>query len=163
MSGFVRDASGVISAHFDAQEAVVLTDLVGQLAELVEDRGAPGSDPALDRLLPDGYRESTVDAAEFRRFTESDLADQKVRNARAVIDTLSTELPTSTRQPAARALGDNDIGAWLRTLTDLRLTLAARLAVGRDGSMPEDADEMTTAVYEWLGYLQESLLDAIDR
>jgi hypothetical protein len=163
MSGFVRDATGAIAARFEPQEASILTDLAGQLAELVEDRGAPGSDPALDRLLPDGYRESAVDAAEFRRFTESDLARQKVRNARTVIDSLTGDSAAPNSATAATALGESDIAAWLRTLTDLRLTLAARLAVERDGSMPEDADEMTAAVYEWLGYLQESLLDAIDR
>jgi hypothetical protein len=63
----------------------------------------------------------------------------------------------------AAQLDAGDIQAWLRTLTDLRLTLAARLQVERDGTLPDGSDEMTVAVYEWLGYLQENLLDAIDR
>lgn len=163
MSGFTRDLAGAITVQFEPQEVSILTDLAGQLAELVEDRGAPGSDPALDRLLPDGYRESAVDAAEFRRFTESDLARQKVHNARTVIESLTTDAPSAASPARTTTLSGDGIAAWLRTLTDLRLTLAARLAVERDGSLPADADEMTSAVYEWLGYLQESLLDAIDR
>jgi hypothetical protein len=119
----------------------------------------PGSDPALDRLLPAGYRDSVDDAAEFRRFTEEDLAAAKVRNARSVLDTLGA----FTHGTEAAPLGTAEVHAWLRTLTDLRLTLAARLDVKRDGSLPKDADEMTVAVYEWLGYLQESLIDAFDR
>lgn len=163
MSGFARNAEGAIAARFEAQEVTILTDLAGQLAELVEGRGTPGTDPALDRLLPDGYRDSAVDAAEFRRFTESDLARQKVQNARTVIESLTAETSAPASPPDEWVLGGTDIAAWLRTLTDLRLTLAARLAVERDGRMPADADEVTTAVYEWLGYLQESLIDAIDR
>jgi hypothetical protein len=159
MSGFRPDAAGAVTAHFAPQEVSILSDLAGQLVGLVEDRGAPGSDPALDRLLPAGYRDSAEDAAEFRRFTEEDLAADKVGNARVVLDTLGA----FTHGVKAASLGMPEVHAWLRTLTDLRLTLASRLDVERDGSMPEDADEMTVAVYEWLGYLQESLIDAIDR
>jgi hypothetical protein len=157
MSGFTRGSSGVSTANFSSQEARILSDLVTQLTELVENRGTPGSDPALDRLLPDGYRDSDEHAAEFRRFTESDLADAKVRNARVVLDDLSS--PARHRKLVVD-LERNGIGAWLRTLTDLRLTLGARLAVDNDGTMPVDADAMTVAIYEWLGYLQESLVDS---
>jgi hypothetical protein len=159
MSGFRPAEPGAVTAHFAPQEVSILSDLVGQLVGLMEDRGAPGSDPALDRLLPAGYRDSVDDAAEFRRFTEEDLAAAKVRNARSVLDTLGA----FTHGTEAAPLGTAEVHAWLRTLTDLRLTLAARLDVKRDGSLPKDADEMTVAVYEWLGYLQESLIDAFDR
>lgn len=156
MSGFTRVSAGISTANFSTEEARILSDLVGQLADLVENRGAPGSDPALDRLLPAGYRDSEENAEEFRRFTETDLAEAKVRNARIVLDDLSS--PAKHRKLVVD-LDRNGIGAWLRTLTDLRLTLGSRLAVERDGSMPPDADAMTVAIYEWLGYLQESLVD----
>lgn len=159
MSGFTAGAPGSTTARFAPQEVSILTDLVSQLVGLLEDRGTPGSDPALDRLLPAGYRDSTADADEFRRFTEEDLAAGKVHNARVVLETLERFSHGGDAAPLAGA----DIQAWLRTLTDLRLTLAARLEVERDGTLPDDSDEMTVAVYEWLGYLQESLLDAIDR
>jgi hypothetical protein len=157
MSGFTRASVGVSTAHFSTEEARILSDLVSQLAELVENRGAPGSDPALDRLLPSGYRDSDENAAEFRRFTEPDLADAKVRNARVVLDALSS--PAKHRKLVVD-LDRSGIGAWLRTLTDLRLTLGARLGVERDGTMPVDVDAMTVAIYEWLGYLQESLVES---
>jgi hypothetical protein len=160
VSGFTRGPNDVTTATFSSDESRILSDLVGQLLELVDNRGAPGSDPALDRLLPAGYRDSAADAAEFRRFTESDLADGKVRNARAVLDALSS--PARHRKLVVE-LNREGVGAWLRTLTDLRLTLGARLAVERDGSIPLDADSMTVAIYEWLGYLQESLVDTTGR
>jgi Domain of unknown function (DUF2017) len=59
--------------------------------------------------------------------------------------------------------------AWMRCLTDLRLTLAARLGV-REGdeayweSLPEGDDRLGVyEIYGWLGYLLESLLDAVRR
>ncbi|PRY70062.1 uncharacterized protein DUF2017 [Glaciihabitans tibetensis] len=157
MNGFAQSSAGTSTASFSAEEARILSDLVGQLADLIERRGAPGADPALDRLLPAGYRDSEQDAAEFRRFTESDLADAKVRNARAVLLDLSR--PARNRKQVVELDGEG-LGAWLRTLTDLRLTLGARLAVERDGTMPSDADPMTVAIYEWLGFLQETLVES---
>jgi hypothetical protein len=159
VSGFDADDAGIATARFAPQEVSILTDLVSQLVSLVEDRGDPGSDPALDRLLPAGYRDSAEDATEFRRFTEEDLAAGKVHNAQVVLETLGR----FSHGGDAAQLDAAEIQAWLRTLTDLRLTLAARLQVDRDGTLPDGSDEMTVAVYEWLGYLQESLLDAIDR
>lgn len=56
--------------------------------------------------------------------------------------------------------------AWLRCLTDLRLALAERLEIGdEDMSAYERLDEDDPragmyAVYSWLGYLQETLVDA---
>ena len=59
--------------------------------------------------------------------------------------------------------------SWLRSFTDLRLALATRLEV-EDGdedywlAMPED-DPRSQAhdIYEWVGYLQETLVDALLR
>ena len=54
----------------------------------------------------------------------------------------------------------------MRCLTDLRLTLAARLGVTADdeefwASLPEDDERLPVyEIYGWLGYLLESLLDA---
>ena len=56
---------------------------------------------------------------------------------------------------------------WLRSFTDLRLALATRLGVEEDDeeyweSLPED-DPRTQAhdIYHWVGYLQETLVDAL--
>lgn len=55
--------------------------------------------------------------------------------------------------------------AWLRTLTDIRLTLAARLGIDLDdelGNQSSDEAVMMRQVYDWLGYVQESLVSALD-
>ena len=159
MSRFESAAAGGATARFAPGEVRVLTTLARQLAELVETRAEHHTDPALERLLPDGYRENAEDAAEFRRFTEGDLADGKVRNARTVLESLSTP---ARRRRVHVTLDAQGVGAWLRTLTDLRLTLAARLGVHPDGTLPAGSNAMTRAIYDWLGYLQESLVEAID-
>jgi len=159
MSGFIGRPDGGASADFHLEEVKILTDLATQFVDLIENRGETGSDPALDRLLPDAYRDNADNAAEFRRFTEVDLATRKVRNARLVLATISAKpkkgTVTATLDPPA-------VQAWLRSLTDVRLTLASRLQIDQDGTLPAGTDDMAVAVYEWLGYLQESLVEAID-
>ena len=125
-------------------------------------------DPALLRLLPPAHVSDDVAAAEFRRFTERSLREGKVRDARSVV----------TQLEAAR---DEDIGelefeldaaqarAWMRCLTDLRLTLAVRLGVTADDeafweSLPRDDERRPLyEIYGWLGYVLESLIDAVRR
>lgn len=159
MSRFESAGAGGATARFAAGEVRILSDLARQLADLVENRTDHGSDPAIERLFPDGYRKNADDAAEFRRYTEGDLADGKVRNARTVLASLSGPTRRWRTHVTLDAAG---VGSWLRTLTDLRLTLAARLGVERDGTVPSSSDAVTRAIYEWLGYLQETLVEAID-
>lgn len=162
MSGFRAAKDGTAVATFTAEEAGLLADLARQVAQLVEGRGVTGSDPALDRLLPDAYNDNDEHAAEFRRFTETELADGKVHNAGVVADSLAQ---TPGKKKVEVSLDADATGAWLRTLTDIRLTLAARVGIV-DESEPhprDESEEMLLAIYEWLGYQLESLLQVIDR
>jgi hypothetical protein len=160
VSGFGPLPGGGAKATFSAQETGILTDLLGQLADLVENRAAAPGDSALTRLLPDAYRDNAEDAAEFRRFTEDDLAAKKVRNARAALHSLTVDV---RRKKTTVTLDNAGVHVWLRSLTDLRLTLAARLDLSADGTVPDGSDPVVRAVYEWLGYQQETLVAAIDR
>ncbi|HEY5320366.1 MAG TPA: DUF2017 domain-containing protein [Galbitalea sp.] len=161
MSGFRARGDGA-SARFSADEARLLATLATQLASLVAERGEPGDDPVLDRLLPDAYRDNDEHAAEFRRFTEEDISDEKVRNALTLATALQDHQGTKAIKielDAAEAL------AWLRALNDIRLALAVRLDVNDSGEptvLGEQA-EMNHAIYYWLGALQESLVLAVDR
>jgi hypothetical protein len=140
-------------------------------------------DPVLARLLPDAYDDEEK-AAEFRRFTERGLRDAKVVQATTVIESLERgglgedEIMLIPDSPDFADSGLNDAGdvevdldadavlAWLRCLTDLRLALAERLEITDDDiSVFEHLDENDPqagmySVYSWLGYLQETLVDA---
>ena len=148
------------------------------LEALVEMDGPVTSpeDPVLLRLLPDAYREDDEAAADFRRFTEAGLRADKVANARTVLDTLREGGYDSSTQDALDEvaadiveieLGPQQVQAWLRSLTDMRLALATRLGIEHDDEedwedLPEDDPRAVMhEVYGWLGYVQESLVQAL--
>ena len=172
MIPFERTATGTATASFTDLERELLTDLSTQVIELLgepADEGFAGiggsnsvsADPAIARLLPDAYRDDAEASREFRRFTENSLASRKVANARAVIRALAEsgeiELAAEAQQ------------AWLRALTDIRLIIASRLGIEHDGDREgEEANDETNAdlmmrdIYDWLGMVQGSLVEALE-
>jgi hypothetical protein len=184
---FSRDGA-VVTARLTANEAATLDVLATQLIDLLSERsgaadiGRTGNadasdalyaqlgiggasarplDPALARLLPDAYRDDAEAASDHRRLTERGLVDRKVANARAVIASLQSATPATLRTIRKLSLDEKSVQAWLRTLTDLRLTIAARLQIEEDGDEGIGDDAML-AVYDWLGYLQGTLVATID-
>jgi len=158
-----RRRDGRVVASFTADEARLLLSLADEAAGLARAAATPDgpqADPALGRLLPDAYPDDPEASAEFRRFTAEGLADRKEHNARLMARTLG--------EPAGRrtevALDDAEASAWLRTITDLRLVLAARLGIHEDGDEGDIHDEesaMQRAVYDWLAAVQEFLVLAV--
>jgi hypothetical protein len=161
MSGF-RSRGTRVSARFNVQEAQILANLATRVAALVAERGEPGDDPVVSRLLPDAYTDNDEHAAEFRRFTEDELGDEKIRNALALAE--SVELPPDSKAVKVELDAPQAL-AWLRALNDIRLALAVRLEVNDDGepTAREEATTLNVAIYHWLGALQESLVQAVDR
>jgi hypothetical protein len=117
-------------------------------------------DPVLARLLPDAYRDDAQAAGDFRRYTEQDLRSGKVAAARTVLATL----PEGGGQVR---LSTDDAQAWLRAINDVRLALGVRLSITEDfeqrlaGLDPEDPRSAYFWVYDWLTYLQETLVHAL--
>lgn len=161
MRGFRATANG-ISITFGIEDARMLADLATQIAALIADRDDRASDAALDRLFPAAYRDSDEDAAEFRRFTEEELADEKVSNALSMARAL--EGP-ATDDKIRVTLDDAAAFAWLRSFTDIRLALASRIGIETEESVipHDDASRYTFAIHNWLGELQYSLVRAVDR
>jgi hypothetical protein len=180
-----------VIANFTGFEADLLRSLASQLVELLRNEEAvpragldpfeammdfsgPTSapeDPVLARLFPTAYPADEEAAAEFRRFTEGSLRDGKARGASSIIDQLEEAgLPTELAEDGLMIdveLDEATAEAWLRSFTDLRLALATRLGV-EDGdedvwaALPdEDPRAQAHDIYEWVGYLQETLVDAL--
>jgi Domain of unknown function (DUF2017) len=191
MSGFTRHRrSGRIIATFSGFEADLLRSLASQLVELLRNEAAAPrehadpleamlsfdgpttepDDPVLARLFPSAYADADA-AAEFRRFTEGTLRDGKAAGAAAIIDALE-EAGLPPELGASKVVIDVELDeatalSWLKSFTDLRLALATRLEVEQDDeafwrSLPED-DPRSQAhdIYEWIGALQETLVDAL--
>jgi hypothetical protein len=155
---FTLGMGGTVRADLSSEERELVSSLARQVSQLISERSPSVSDPAIARLLPAAYLDDAAAEEEFRRFTEDDLAAAKFRNAELVIAMLSTDGPLE--------LGPDAVQAWLRTLTDIRLTLAARLGINADddhGDVSTDHGAMLRDVYDWLGYLQESLVRTLER
>jgi hypothetical protein len=172
-TAFRKRRGGGARITLGAEEAAVVRVLVGQLLELVggeakperddglpdlafSDSSAISDDPVQARLFPDAYREDGEASAEFRRYTEAGLRTGKRANAELVLRTLG--------DGGEIVLDAEQAQAWLRALNDLRLALGTRLDIKEDSPRPLDPDDPRSApfaAYDWLTYLQESLVHAI--
>ena len=178
-----------VQANLEGVEAQLLGYLFGQLLDLLgsgDEAAAPSADPlavelglsdlgvetapvtrpedpALARLFPDAYRDDEKAAAEFRRYTESDLRSGKRERVRCALDSL----PSASG--GRFALEEKQALCWLGALNDLRLVLGSRLGLESDEQepgadlAPDDPLRDLVPVYQLLGYLQETLLEALPR
>lgn len=154
MKPFERAGDGTVSAGIERDEALLLQNLASQLTALL--REGDGMDPAIVRLLPDAYPDDPAASAEFRRFTAGGLVERKIANAETLLVTLSYSIETGMLR-----LDPQEAGAWLRSLTDIRLTLASRLGIESEDQAPS-SDTILQDLYDWLGFLQNSLVEAVD-
>jgi len=183
--------SGRIIATFTGFEADLLRSLASQLVELLRNEAAvpregadplealldfsgptvEPEDPVLARLFPTAYPDDDDAAAEFRRFTEGGLRDGKAGGAISIIDALEEAgLPPELTEEGLMIDVELDPPAaetWMRSFTDVRLALATRLGVEEGDevywhSLPdEDPRAQAHDIYEWVGYLQETLVEAL--
>jgi hypothetical protein len=183
--------SGLVIANFSGFEADLLRSLESQLVELLRnERAAPmhvddplealldfsgpteePEDPVLARLFPTAYPDDPEAAGDFRRFTEGTLRDGKAEAAVTVIDGLEDAgLPPELTEEGLVIdveLDEPTAETWLRSFTDVRLALATRLEVEEGDEEywatldEEDPRGQAHDIYVWLGYLQESLVDAL--
>ena len=190
-TGFEPRRGGGAVATFTGFEADLLRSLASQLVELLRNEvAAPHEsadpfeqmmdftgpttepdDPVLARLFPTAYPDDEEAAGEFRRFTEGTLRDSKAQAASLIIDTLEEAgLPPELTEDGLHIdveLDPAQAVSWLKSFTDVRLALATRLGVeeGDDDfwlALPDD-DPRTHVhdIYDWVGYLQETLVESL--
>lgn len=185
VNGWTRD-NGLVVAELEQQEAAVIRGLVGQirdmlnaradeapkdeLAELTGIRTGPTTapdDPVIARLLPDFYRsdpetgetdEQEADAAgAMRSLHEPELLELKTGVA-------ATVLETCPRQGGTVELSDDQADSWMAAINDVRLALGTALDITED--MPDELpdDDLRRehlSVYQWLTWVQDSLVEAM--
>lgn len=138
-----------------------------RLKDLEDDLPPEPRDPALERLLPSAHREDPALAAEFRRLTEYGLRERKAANLAQAISAFRDSGGENVRLDREQA------DAVVVALTDVRLLLGERLGLRTD----DDADDLQdrldgsaqgddpqlylAAYYDFLTWLQESLLQAL--
>jgi Domain of unknown function (DUF2017) len=157
-----RENPARLAVELTIHERMLLASLLEQLVDVLFD----DSDPAMQRLLPDAYRDDEEAAAEFRRFTAEGLAERKIANARSVLDAVGNNVE-GVQEPEDRVIVLDDAHAqqWLRALADLRLIIANRLGIEHDDDegRADDAAVPLQQSYLWLGELQESIVQALDK
>lgn len=176
-----RRKGGQFVAVFNRQEAALVRGLVGQvhhmllaraedaprdeLAELTGIRTGSSTapaDPILSRLLPDFHRlddgtpssQDRDSAAALRSMYEPQLLDFKTGMADVVLATCPTDA-------GEVRLTEEQAGAWLSALNDVRLALGTALDVTEDmpdEPHPDDPRAPHLGVYHWLTWVQESLV-----
>ena len=160
-----RRRGGHCVATLAADEVRVLRKVATEVVGLLTD-GFDLNDPVVGRLFPDIYPEDPDNSTEFRRYTEGDLKTAKIDQAGAVLAALPPETGGEIR------LDEEDAEAWLRALNDARLAMAVRLDITAETDVSGELDAallrdptssrvFQLSVYAYLGYLQESLLDAL--
>lgn len=164
MSMFRRRGDRYV-ATLAVDEVRVLRKVASEVVGLLTD-GFDHSDPVLGRLFPEVYPDDSAGTAEFRRYTEGDLKTGKIDQAGAILAALPDSSGGEVQLDAEAA------EAWLRALNDARLAMGVRLEVKDGTDLGAELDEAVAAdpsssrvfqlsVYAYLGYLQESLLNAM--
>lgn len=176
--GFKRTRKAIV-ARFEPAEVALLQKLFSDVATTLEPETDPEQDPleamlgldehvtepedpALRRLLPAASSDPER-AAEFRRLTDRSLRERKVGALRA--SSLALESDPVTLDVAQAQ-------DFARSLNDVRLVLATRLGISDEGAAERvaqhvdfagvtDVEDYMAVVYNFVSWLQDTLLDAL--
>lgn len=183
MTPFTKDGTDLVAELDDFEVALVaslvtqVVDLIGGAAEaeasdpfsrwaseLQGDTVLDRSDPVVLRLFPDAYDGDPAASAEHRRYSQDAQRRQRIADSEVVLADLAATL--DGEEPLVVSIADVD--AWLKTLNGVRLSLAVRLGIESESDHRDlerlparDPRTQLVALYDWLGLVIESLLDAL--
>jgi hypothetical protein len=147
---FARAAGGGLDVSLARDERALLEGLARELRAVLE--GGAG-DPSLRRLFPPAY-DDEEDEDDYRELAGAGLLDGR----REALDLLAGTAGNER-------LSADEADAWLRALNDLRLVLGTRLDVQEDtfaGELrPDDPRAPALAIYSYLSWIQEQLVEAL--
>ena len=145
-----RTRRGGFEIRLPDEERALLRNVAPQLRQLLE--GDLG-DPGLRRLFPTAYADDPERDREYQQLVRDELAERR----RAAVDTLVATVD-------ADHLDEDELLAWMGAVNDLRLVLGTRLDVSEDeGPLldEDDPDAPLVALYGYLGFLLENIVDAL--
>ena len=138
-----------VRLRLDAHERLLLSDLLDELEALLDDP----DDPELRRLFPPAYSER-ADDEQYRSLVRNQLVSGRAKALATVRETL-----------VAETLDLEQADQWLRALNDMRLVLGTRWDVTEQLDYQQldlnDARGRELAVYGYLSWLQEQLVEAL--
>lgn len=143
MSHFETVSDG-IRMELSPQERVFLGDVLPLLAGI----GAPGTDPAADRLRVPVYLDDQEANQEWWRLMGEDLESARRSDRTTFQRAIGSEEPVT--------LSSEEADAMLRVLNEARLALGARFGIDVE-SDHEELPEDSRQVLDYLGWIQEEL------
>jgi hypothetical protein len=146
-----RAADGTVRLSFLPHETALLRELLDELERLLDNP----EDPDLRRLFPPAHADRESEE-QYRSLVGDELLSGRAKALATVRDTLGRD-----------TLDPDEADAWLRALNDLRLVLGTRLDVSEEIDWEavdlQDPRGRDLAVYGYLSWLQEQLVEALGR
>lgn len=160
ISGLLQELSALLQPAQSTAELDPLAVELG-LSDLSAPTPSAPEDPILSRLLPNGYRDDELAAADFRKYTDDSLRRAKLADAAIVRAGLQLAEPDGTVR-----VSEDNVDCWLRAINDLRLALGVQLEITTeepDGWQRLDESDpayQLAVIYDFLTWWQDSLLTA---
>ncbi len=146
--GIRRTRDGRYSVTLPEEERDVLEALPTQLRDALD-----ASEPTLYRLFPPAYVDDDAANDGYAELVGSGLLEGKL-----------AALAELERTARATSLTEEEIGAWLGGIESLRLALGTQLDVTEESYAAldvEDPEAPRLALYHWLSWLQEEVVQAL--
>jgi hypothetical protein len=146
--GIKRVDIGTFSVRLPADERELLRELPGYVHALVDD-----GDPSVERLFPPAHADDPDADAEYRRLVGAGLLDGKL-----------AALGELARTAGAEQLTEAELESWLGALESVRLVVGTQLDITDESYGffdPSDPDAPRLALYLWLSWLQEEVVQAL--
>ena len=154
----IQRAADGIHIALDEHETGILRELAKEMRLLLE-ADIPQQDDVLQRLFPRAYEEED-DQRNYEELIGNELRDVKREALRKVEEALGSSGALDTELPAS------DVDEWLRFLNDVRLAIGTRLDVDETKMEkefdPNDPEAPALSVLHWLGWLQGTMLEALN-
>ena len=146
-----RTRDGSFEVRLPDAERQVLADVLPQLRAALQ--GDATADPAFRRLFPVAYANDAEHEAEYRELVGDELLAKRLANVDTVLSTIGAD-----------RIAEDELFAWMGAVNDLRLVLGTRLDVSEETDLsvgPQHPEAAAYALYAYLGWLLELLVDAV--
>ena len=142
-----RNPQGDFTVELDPGLVMLLEHMCGELEALLS-----SDSPLLTRLFPPPYGDDEERNEGYAALAVPELMEHRHSSLATLRGTLQAD-----------RLTEEQLMAWMRAVNDMRLVLGTLLGVDDDGAAPEVPDDMaeTYAVYEYLGYLLEMIVEPL--
>jgi hypothetical protein len=146
--GIERSRDGAFTVHLPREERELLAELPAHAHALLD-----AGDASARRLFPPAHADDPEAEDEYRRLVGSSLVEGKL-----------AALGELARTAESDSLTQAELESWLDALESLRLVIGTQLDITEESYGvfdPSDPDAPRMALYHWLSWLQEEVVQAL--